>query len=231
MLVDWVEAFQPLTKNGNWHWGVDGRVRMNFTGLYHDSPWMQTGPLIGGLEGKNFDCALLHIYHNNVFKQQAIHSFCHNCYKVVITLISLDQVLKVEEWQRSVCDENEWPCKVGAEKRAYAAKDWGAYFYCRGLDEGRERYKEVRAWVDENLGEDVKVILKRGCTEFEITLGDSDKWEMVDRQLEAEAEGEEIIDYDAVKALHGVIDEHTHNNWDEWAVHTRKPVTYHETEE
>lgn len=228
MLIDWVEVFQPLTKKGNWHWGEDGKVRMNFTALFSDSSWLQTGPLIAGIEGKNFDCSLLHIYHTHVFKSQAIHSFCHECYKVVVRLEVLAQVHKMAEWQRGVFDNRDIPCKVGAEKRTYVGRDWGAYFYCRGLEEGRNRYQEVRKWVDDELGEDVDVILKRGCTEFEISLGDSDKWKMIDRQEEVEAEGEKVIDYIAKKSLHEVIDDHTSQNWNEWAVLTRKPVTYHE---
>jgi len=95
------------------------------------------------------------------------------CYKVVVGIETLEQVHKMAEWQHST----GWACKVGAERRNYTQRKWGAYFYCRGVEAGRERYKEVREWVDENLGKDVKVFLKRGCTEFEQHMGDSDKWE------------------------------------------------------
>ena len=231
MLVDWVEAFLPLTKRGNWHWGLDGKVRMNFVALQDDSPWIQSGPMICGVEDISLDCAMMHIFFNYVFKQRGIHSFCHDCYKVVIQLENVEQAGMVEGWQRGECEENGWPCKVGAERRKYVARDWGAYFYCRGVEHGKEMYGIVRKWVDDNLGKDVGVILKRGCTEFEMVLGDSDEWKMIDRQLEVEAEADDVIDYTPVKAQSDVIDDHVYEGWKDWVRQTRKPVTYHETEE
>lgn len=38
----------------------------------------------------------------------------------------------------------------------------------KSLEQGRERYKEVRALVDEHLSPETPVILKRYCTEYEI---------------------------------------------------------------
>jgi len=228
MLVDWVAAFEPLVARGNWHWGMDGKVRMNFTALQSETPWLQSGPLVQGDEEPLFDCAMLHIVFTHVFKQRAVPTFCHNCYKVVIVPTDLDQVEKIGEWQRSTCEDNGWPCKTGAEVRPYVKRKWGAYFYCRGLEEGRERYKAVRKWVDDNLGEDVDVFLKRGCTEFEIALGDSDKWEMIDRQDEVEEEARKVIDYKPERSLQDVVDTHTYQNWNEWEGKTRVPITYHE---
>ena len=171
---------------------------------------------------------MLHIMFTHVFKQQGVPSFCHNCYKVVIAPTDLDQVEKIGKWQRSTCEDNGWPCKVGAEVRPYVKRKWGAYFYCRGLEEGKERHRLVREWVDGNLGTDVRVFLKRGCTEFEIALGDSDKWEMINRQDEVEKEARKVIDYKPERSLQDVVDTHTYQNWNEWEGKTRAPITYHE---
>ena len=89
----------------------------------------------------------------------------------------------------------------------------------------------MREWVDNNLGEDVEVFLKRACTEFEIALGDSDKWEMIDRQDEVEEEARKVIYYEPERSLQDVVDTHTYQNWNEWAAKTIAPITYHETEE
>jgi len=228
MLVNWVEAFLPLTSKGRWYWGMDGKVRMDITALQNDGYWLNSGPLIPGVKETDLDCSMFHIFHNNVFKKEGIHSFCHDCYKVVIEPNGLEQVDKINKWQRSTCESLGWACKVGMEYRNYTARHWGAYFYCRGLKDGRAKYKVVRGWVDDNLGEDIPVYLKRACTEFEISMGPSDKWELLDGQLEVEEESKEVIDFEVNKVRYEVIDSHTRQKWNVWETQTQKPVTYHE---
>ena len=172
------------------------------------------------------------VLHNHVLNQQGVPSFCMDCYKVVIMPETLDQVHRIADWQQGECTDNEWPCKVGAERRNYTQRKWGAYFYCRGVDKGRERYKKVREWVDNNLGEDVKVILKRACTEFEQHIGDSDKWELLPDQEDIEKEFLEIVEYDPRgKPQAEAIQHHVYDIWDIWDEDNQDPVTYHETEE
>jgi hypothetical protein len=62
------------------------------------------------------------------------------------------------------------------ELRDYTPKFYGGYFYNNSFDEGRDCYEQVRKMVDEALGKDVSVILKRGCTEFEMIKGPSNYW-------------------------------------------------------
>ena len=122
--------------------------------------------------------------------------------------------------------------RSGAERRNYTQRKWGAYFYCRGVEEGRERYKAVREWVDENLGKDVKVFLKRACTEFEQHMGDSDKWEKIPYQDEIEAQAKEVINFDPVViAQSDAVQHNVWDMWDAWDKDNQAPVTYHETEE
>jgi hypothetical protein len=227
MLFDWVAALEPLTKRG-WGWGVDGKFRLAFYTQPSDTPWLHSNNHIPGSREAGVDCGLLHIYHNQIFKQQGVHSFCMGCYKVVVKPKTLEQVHKIADWQQ-LGEAKNWACKVGAERRNYTDRDWGAYFYCRGVEEGRERFKAVRKWVDENLGEDIVVILKRGCTEFENNMGASDKWEMLPQQLEVEEEGRKLIDYTPMGPPQAAaIQHHVYDVWDDWNRQTRKPVTYHE---
>jgi hypothetical protein len=191
-----------------------------------ETPWMLAEPRIPGIQEIGLDCGLLHIFHEHAVLKKSIHSFCMECYKVVLVPETKEQVDQITGWQ----SETGWSCKVGAEIRPYVKdRKWGAYFYCRGIEEGRERYKEVRKWTDENLGEDIRVFLKRACTEFEQHLGDSDKWEMLPHQKELEAEFAEVVDYEpstgpqAPSIVHNVWD-----FWDQWENDTQKPVTYHE---
>jgi hypothetical protein len=194
----------------------------------HDTPWVLADERIPGIDETGLDCGIFHNFHEYVVHKKTVHSFCMDCYKIVVVPKDKIQVHKIAGWQ----NELGWSCKVGAEVRPYV-KDrlWGAYFYCRGVEEGREKYKIVRKWVDENLGEDVRVFLKRGCTEFEQNMGDSDKWQLLPRQEELEKEYREIIDYDPMQFPQApAIKHHVWDMWDDWEKKNRSPVTYHEEE-
>jgi len=226
MLINWVAALEPLTRKG-WYWGMDGKIKMSVQAQPHDIPWMYNPVRIEGLADLGCDCGLLTNFHNLVFQKNAAHSFCMECYKVVVVPETLAQVHKIAEWQGSL----KFACKVGAERRSYVQRKWGAYFYCRGIEEGRERYKMVREWVDENLGKDIKVFLKRACTEFEQNMGDSDKWENFPRQDELEAEGHGLFDVKAAPPKQGdCVIHHVWDVWDDWDKRNKSPITYHEEE-
>ena len=225
MLIDWVQALKPLTDKGTWYWDLDGKYRPKLMSHPVDVVWLYADTKMPGTEETGLDCGFFTYMHNLIFKQKAVHSYCMECYKVVVCPSSLNQVHKIAEWQKDLGVS----CKVGAESRNYTQRVWGAYFYCRGVEEGRERYKQVREWVDENLGEDVKVFLKRACTEFEQHMGDSDKWEKIPHQDEIEAEAIEVIPpigLDTVQA--DVVKHHVWDTWDQWDKDNQPPVTYHE---
>lgn len=227
MLINWVAQLEPLKRTG-WHWDIDGKFKMSNPSQPDDTPWLHAPVLIPGQREAGLDCGLLTVFHNHVFQKKGVHSFCMECYKVVIIPETLAQVHKIAEWQHSL----GVACKVGAERRNYTQRKWGAYFYCRGVEEGRERYKMVREWVDENLGKDIKVFLKRACTEFEQNLGDSDKWKKVPYQDELEKEAMEVIGYTpCVKDQAEPIRHHVWDVWDDWDRQNQPPVTYHDKKE
>ena len=55
------------------------------------------------------------------------------------------------------------------------------------MAEGLACYVKVRKAVDEAISPDVKVLLKRACTEMEHGIGPSDQWQLKPGQLEFEA--------------------------------------------
>ena len=84
------------------------------------------------------------------------------------------------------------PCKWGRELRPEVNGLWGGYFYCRGVEEGRQRYKEVRELVDKRMSPETPVLLKRYCTEFEIDGGPTSN-ESPDELTEEEKKIEEEV--------------------------------------
>jgi hypothetical protein len=78
------------------------------------------------------------------------------------------------------------PSKCGLERRESVHGLYGGYFYCRGKEAGKRRYKEVRQLVDKHLSPDTVVMLKRYCTEFEIGPGSLGRSDSVPDEITAE---------------------------------------------
>lgn len=147
-----------------------------------DSIWIYIHPDIA---------ARCQVYHSVFFNQlKHIHSYCRNCYKVVVKPRNIVELFDLYERQKDMGTA----CKCGMEVRETTSSLWGGYFYNRGKEAGKEKYKEVRGLVDEYLSPETPVILKRYCTEFELGpdgKGPSDKTPDVteeERQWELEVE-------------------------------------------
>ena len=92
-----------------------------------------------------------------------IHSFCRECYKIAVRPTSKRELVDLLVLMRRL----NYPAKAGIETRKTVDGLYGGYFYCRGLEQGRERFEEIRTYVPKH----VPMILKRYCTEFEIRDG------------------------------------------------------------
>ncbi len=153
---------------------------------------------------------------------------CQECFKVVVRPNTLFQLFSLLELQKGMGR----PAKCGIEVRDTVSGLYGGYFYNVGLENGLECYTEVRKAVDAhpNLGPDVKVLLKRACTEYELECGDSDKWEVTPEQNVLEDQVETLFINDII---HRTQPDHVialvHRRWIEWAYahndETYKPFT------
>ena len=164
---------------------VDGKIDFGPATSAWDVPWhyvVQKGTLNCLLWSK--------VMFNVVFKKAPVSltdgkvwvpSGCQQCFKVVARPKTLKQLFATVELQKRL----NWHAKCGIEHRAHVFGLYGAYWYSRGLEQGVECYKRVRAAVDDDplLGADVDVILKRGCTEMEMMAGPSDKYELTGGQM------------------------------------------------
>lgn len=165
---DWFYIFSKLGPMG-FIWDTDQQVlkKSGFKGMVNDTPWVhaQSAP-------KKF-CGLDHHITFNAFG--IIHPRCMECWKVVVTPTTFAQLMQL----KAIQDANmQWPSKCGIELRDYTPKHYGGYYYCHSIDEGRERYHQVRALVNKHIkgGKKVSVILKRACTEYEMIKGPSPYW-------------------------------------------------------
>lgn len=155
--LDIISRIRPLLeKQGYIVRTEDDKIVPKMVSAGWDSPWIyvQSDPTAR--------CDIFHKVFYNILGH--IPTYCRNCWKVVVRPQTLTQLLDLYELQKDM----GVPCKCGIERRDSVFGLYGGYFYNQGKERGIERYHEVRALVDEHLGKDVPVILKRYCTEFEI---------------------------------------------------------------
>lgn len=204
-----------LTSAGYYLRDIDGKI-MADTRIGWDSPWHHIYHI------ESVDCVM---WFQVIFmgfslplpkEERFVPMGCQDCYKVVVRPQTLKGLFSLVEVQKKLGK----PAKCGIEIRSSVCGLYGGYFYNRGLNEGIERYKEVRAAVDiaKDLGPDIPVILKRGCTEMEQGTIPSDQWEITEKQmyLESLISRKFVIDPMLRKQPDSVI-VHTHKKWIEWA--------------
>lgn len=98
-----------------------------------------------------------------------------DCYKVKVTPDSLRQLMAVKE----VAEGFACSSKSGSEvDKSNTQSLYASYFYLLGLDKARTVYKRLRGLIDAHpkLGPSVKMVIKRGCTNYEHACGPSDQY-------------------------------------------------------
>jgi len=168
---------------------------------------------------------------------------CHKCFKIVVRLKTLKDLFKMRELQQRL----DYFSKCGPENRKIVPALYGAYWYCpikEGLRGARKLHAEIQAEITKVSPEDTVAILKRGCSEMELSKGASDTWvyslndAKLELLLESLFEVEESLD-----GLPKYVEHHVLRKWIEWAYehgdetyldYVSKPliapaVTYHDS--
>jgi len=201
-------------KRGGFYLSYDGYYKRTFLTVGIHTPWHHVKHC------SNKRCALDHEVKFNVLGY--IPPKCQECWKVVVSPRTLKELFLLLEVEKNLQE----PSKCGIEMRWYTPKLYGGYFYTNSLDEGRFRYEQVRKAVDEHISKDVNVVLKRACTEFELTLGPSAYWFMTDEQHRTDKILDDLVE-GAVPLNTGQTDYHLdiiHTNWIEWAWKHQDPT-------
>tara|TARA_Y100000310_G_scaffold345852_1_gene471402 strand:+ start:9687 stop:10520 length:834 start_codon:yes stop_codon:yes gene_type:complete len=189
----------------------DGKLKSN-QAIGMDTPWHHVAHMPGA------KCDIWHQVEFDMMGPQLPQKFvpvgCQNCWKVVVRPKTLKQLFQLEKIQEGM----NKPSKCGIEPRTSVHGLYGGYFYNNSLEQGLTRYTQVRAAVDKVMGKDVVVLLKRGCTEFELALGDSKKWTVYDWQIPIEEATEDTLAQDNVDRQQPEhLVRHIHRKWIEWA--------------
>jgi hypothetical protein len=193
----------------------DHKIGMK-TAVMWNTPWIHAGK-----DDPDRNCVLFHqimLPHCNF-----IPSRCQECWKVVARPNTVSQLFKISALQH----ESDRDSKAGIELRSSVGGNYGAYWYNDSIEEGDECRQYVRGLCDKNGMEDVKVFLKRGCTEFEHQYGSSIDWGVTEEALEIEQAMTDaiVIDDPGDRAQPDYLVEEIQMRWIEFA-HERGDKTY-----
>ena len=148
------------------------------------SPWLSvTVP-----QGPSVHCRfLMDFLFEQAYAKSAVPWGCRACYKVAVAPHTLAQLMALRRLQERGTGVT---AKCGIEvDREITQNLYSGFYYCDGLEQARAVYRRVRDAVDADpaLGPDVPMRIKRGCTEYEIHCGPSDRWAFDPAQAEVEA--------------------------------------------
>lgn len=106
---------------------------------------------------------------------------CLECWKVVVKPRSFHELMLLLDFEEEISKQNpKFWCKCGVETRWFVDRNYGGYFYCRGKEVGLSRLKTITEMVHDKISPNIDVILKRYCTEFELSFGPSDQYKRPD---------------------------------------------------
>jgi hypothetical protein len=131
-----------------------------------DTPWVFTN-----FDARRKFCTLWNAIYCNEF--HIIPKFCRfHCWKTVIYPRNVYELFQLADLLRAL----NLPSKCGIDKRNYTYAAWDGFVYGDDLEQGKQYYRQTREAVDRVISPDIKVILKRGCTEME-RMKPSDQWD------------------------------------------------------
>jgi hypothetical protein len=122
------------------------------------------------------NCTFLNAFmFEHIYGRQAVPMACSNCYKVKVTSASMRQMVAVHEISEGFACGSKSQAEVDRQETEAL---YATYFYLLGLDKARAVYKKLRGRIDADpkLGPKVKMVIKRGCTNYERALGPSDRY-------------------------------------------------------
>lgn len=121
---------------------------------------------------------------DHAYGKRLVPAGCETCFKVKIAVSTLRQLVALHELAKT----SAYVFKTGLDmENPYSSGIYAGFFYLDGLDQARAAFRELRQAVDEHplLGSDISMLIKRGCTEYEIHCGPSDSYAIAPKEVEA----------------------------------------------
>lgn len=123
-----------------------------------------------------FACGkLIGFLFRHAYGKGAVPFGCQTCFKVQIKPRSLRELQAIVP----LASAQPYAYKLGTSLGVpHQSGAYSALFYLDGIEQARSVYRTLRAAVDATptLGPEVEVLIKRGCTEYEVHCGPSDRF-------------------------------------------------------
>jgi len=211
---DIVRMLRPLIDDGALVWRLSNPKKLEPVMLGElDSPWVHKW-----IQEKH--CQYHQVVLFGALAQATPHpfvpSYCQECWKIVARPKTLRQLWDICDMQQAM----KLDAKAGVERRPQVPALYGAYWYSRGLKEGKalhEKLSKLRPFDDPF--QPVPLILKRGCSEYEWACGDSKNWEVLPGQLEFEKAVADVVDMKKFVSIPQPywVQNNVRGKWIEWA--------------
>ena len=176
---------------------------------------------------KNFNFQLSQIWRSNtinlgcnrhfdIFNNfKVIPEYCFGCFKVQVELYSILDLIKLYFVfdKLSLNENNSRKCMI--ELREIVGGSYKGLIYCSSIDEANNILKDLKNILDKKINKKIKIVVKRGCTEFAI---EHPKYKIID------IESEDFMNYNEIwKEKESIIDNNTYKYLRENSVE-RKPT-------
>lgn len=160
-----------------------GQMRPSRQGGSFTTPWVFHGQCIPT------NCGIWNAIYFRRFK--LIPKYCRTkCHKVVASARNMKELMQINDLMAYLVQVHNISGKCGCDRRTYTFGAWKAFWYFQSLQSGLEGLDIIREEIARNISPEIKVILKKGCTEFENPrMGglSADKWgESTEADLELE---------------------------------------------
>ncbi len=150
--------------------------------LHEDGSWSLTRTYLAannwvfGPVNTPFPCGkLMGFLFYQAYARATVPDGCRTCYKVQVRPATLQQLVASER----IAHDLPYAYKAGASLNLqFQAGPYRTLFYLDSLQQAQDAYKQVRERVNlaKELGPNVEVTIKRGCTAYEIHCGPSNNF-------------------------------------------------------
>jgi len=112
------------------------------------------------------------------YRETCIPFGCKDCFKVKVIPQTFIELTNLFEITKDLYFTSKFGYELRNRLNRSSPYQYAAYFYFVGLEEAKKAYTTISEIIDTSpdIKMNIKTLIKRGCTHFEIKFGPSNKW-------------------------------------------------------
>ncbi|GAA0295998.1 hypothetical protein GCM10009087_02180 [Sphingomonas oligophenolica] len=162
------EALESAIQSGAVRQGADGLLELPGGPRRSYFAFIDNGPAM--------NCVFLNSFlFSQVYRKAAVPKGCEPCYKVKLVPRSLRELVALYEVARAIPCGSKWGVDFF---NPHSQNLYAGYFFVDGLEAARALVPLVREAIAGNakIGDDLPIVIKRGCSNYEVALGPSESY-------------------------------------------------------